>query len=84
MASRFQRVDVEGGDELPLDEIATLPGVVGIDREEGAARIHADGDGAVRAALRLLVDRGVTAVRTSTPSLEEVYVHLIGDRGMDV
>jgi ABC-2 type transport system ATP-binding protein len=34
--------------------------------------------------LKLLVDSGVTAVRTSVPSLEEVYVHLIGDRGLEV
>lgn len=34
--------------------------------------------------LRELVAAGVTAVRTGFPSLEEVYVRLVGDRGMDL
>jgi ABC-2 type transport system ATP-binding protein len=42
-----------------------------------------DKDGS-QAALRLLVDAGVTTIRTSRPSLEEVYVHFIGERGLKV
>jgi len=34
--------------------------------------------------LRELVAAGVTSVRTGYPSLEEVYVRLVGDRGMDL
>jgi ABC-2 type transport system ATP-binding protein len=34
--------------------------------------------------LRRLVDGGVTDLRTSLPSLEEVYVQTIGERGLGV
>jgi ABC-2 type transport system ATP-binding protein len=34
--------------------------------------------------LSFLVAAGVTSIRTSRPSLEEVYLHLIGDRGLRV
>ena len=30
------------------------------------------------------VETGITSIRTSRPSLEEVYVHLIGDRGLKI
>jgi ABC-2 type transport system ATP-binding protein len=34
--------------------------------------------------LKRLVASGVTSVKTSLPSLEEVYVQLIGDRGLEI
>jgi ABC-2 type transport system ATP-binding protein len=41
-------------------------------------------EGATTVVLKELVDAGVTAVKTSLPSLEEVYVQMIGDRGLTV
>jgi len=32
--------------------------------------------------LKMLVEAGVTSIRTSMPRLEEVYVQLIGDRSL--
>lgn len=84
MMSRFQRIDIEGHDRSLLDELATMAGVVGVVTEDGTARIQVDNEDALRAVLKLLVDRGITTVRTSLPSLEEVYVGLIGDRGLEV
>jgi ABC-2 type transport system ATP-binding protein len=85
LLSRFQRVDVEGADELLLAEIEAVAGVAGVTRgSDGAARIDVDEEGALGEVLRLLVGRGVTSVKTSLPSLEEVYVGLIGDRGLEV
>jgi ABC-2 type transport system ATP-binding protein len=90
--SRFQRVDVEGAGAALLDEVAKLPGVAAVERQEGTqdgphdgtARIHVEREDATGDVLRLLVERGVVSVRTSLPSLEEVYVGLIGDRGLAV
>jgi ABC-2 type transport system ATP-binding protein len=82
--SRFQRVDVEGVDGVLLDEVEKLPGVAAVDRQDGAARIHVDREDAMSGVLLLLVERGVVSVKTSMPSLEEVYVGLIGDRGLGV
>jgi len=82
--SRFQRIDVEGVDGTVLDEIRALAGVSSVSEVEGSVRIEVDEEGATRVVLGRLVDAGATSVRTSLPSLEEVYVQLIGDRGLEV
>ena len=84
MMSRFRRIDAEGADTALLDEIAAMAGVVAVTRADGGARIQVDSEDALRAALKMLVERGVTAVQTSLPSLEDVYVELIGERGLEV
>jgi ABC-2 type transport system ATP-binding protein len=84
MISRFQRIDVEGADAGVLAAIRALPGVSSVTEADGGARIEIDEEGATGAVLRQLVAAGVTSVRTSLPSLEEVYVQLIGDRGLTV
>jgi ABC-2 type transport system ATP-binding protein len=81
----YERVDASG---VPEPVVATLPDLPGVDRIEhldgGAVRVHTAAEGAVSAVLRTLVDAGVTEVATSRPSLEEVYLHVIGGRGMRV
>jgi ABC-2 type transport system ATP-binding protein len=98
LVSRFQRVDVAGAEAALLDRIGALAGVARVDRDgdrdrdgdgdghsdRSDARISVDDEAAVSAVLKLLVDAGVTAVKVSQPSLEEVYVGLIGDRGLEV
>lgn len=84
MISRFQRIDVERVDAKVLDEIRKLPGVTSVTEEGIGTRIEVDEEGATRVVLGRLVDAGATAVRTSLPSLEEVYVQLIGDRGLEL
>jgi ABC-2 type transport system ATP-binding protein len=84
LISRFQRIDVEGAAAPLLVEIRGLPGVVGVTEQDGGARIEIGEEGATHVVLERLVGAGVTSVRTSLPSLEEVYVHLIGERGMEV
>jgi ABC-2 type transport system ATP-binding protein len=82
--SRFQRIDVEGVDGAVLDEIRALAGVSSVTVDDGGARIEVDEEGATGLVLRRLVDAGATSVKTSLPSLEEVYVQLIGDRGLEL
>jgi ABC-2 type transport system ATP-binding protein len=82
--SRFQRIDVEGAGEEVLARIAGLAGVAGVAAAAVGVRIEVDEEGVTAQVLRLLVDAGVTSVRTSLPSLEEVYVQLIGERGLEV
>jgi ABC-2 type transport system ATP-binding protein len=85
LISRFQRIDVEGAHAGVLDTIVGLPGVSDVDRrQDGAARVEVNEEGATAEVLRILVGAGVTSVKTSLPSLEEVYVHLIGERGLEV
>jgi ABC-2 type transport system ATP-binding protein len=82
--SRFQRIDVEGVDGAVLDEIRAMAGVTSVTQDDGGARIEVDQEGATGIVLRRLVDAGATSVKTSLPSLEEVYVQLIGDRGLEL
>jgi ABC-2 type transport system ATP-binding protein len=84
MISRFQRIDVEGADTGLLESIRALPGVVSVSEADGGSRIEVAEEGVTREVLQRLVGAGVTSVKTSLPSLEEVYVHLIGDRGLEV
>jgi ABC-2 type transport system ATP-binding protein len=84
LVSRHQRVDVGGADASMLDQIASVPGVARIDRTDDGHRIYVDGDEHVPIVLKLIAEAGLVDVRTSRPSLEEVYVGLIGDRGWEV
>jgi ABC-2 type transport system ATP-binding protein len=84
MISRFQRIDVEGATPDVLARVGGLAGVHSISETNGSARIEIAEEGATGAVLKVLVDAGVTSVKTTLPSLEEVYVHLIGDRGLQI
>lgn len=83
--SRFERVDADGVNDVLATELAAIPGVGSVTkRPEGGIRVETTQDGAAAVVLRRLVDAGVSSVRTSMPSLEEVYLHVIGDRAMGV
>jgi ABC-2 type transport system ATP-binding protein len=81
--TRYEWIEAE---QVPAElqaALADMPGVISIIRlREGLTRIEADG--AAPQVLRLLVDAGVSRVRSAPPSLEDVYLHIIGDRGMAV
>jgi ABC-2 type transport system ATP-binding protein len=84
LISRYQRIDIDGADRQLLDRLATLPGVESVAAETDGHRIQVDGDEHVSIVLKTIIEAGVVGVRTSRPSLEEVYVGLIGDRGLEV
>jgi ABC-2 type transport system ATP-binding protein len=83
--SRYERIDAAGVPESLVDSLRALPGITAVSSSpDGGIRIDIGEDGAAARVLRLLVEAGVTSIRTSLPSLEEVYVQLIGDRGLRV
>jgi ABC-2 type transport system ATP-binding protein len=85
LLSRFQRIDVDGAPQAVLDEIEAMQGVTSVTVVDGAGtRIEVDEEGVTQVVLERLVVAGVTSVRTSLPNLEEVYVQLIGERGMEI
>jgi ABC-2 type transport system ATP-binding protein len=85
LISRFQRIDVEGASDGLLAEIELVTGVSAVAvQPDGSVRIEVNEDGATTIVLKQLVDGGVTSVKTSLPSLEEVYVQMIGERGLTV
>jgi ABC-2 type transport system ATP-binding protein len=80
----FERIDVEGAAPAVLRELEGLPGVTAVTSDGAGARISVDCREATAAVLQCLVAAGVQSIRTSVPSLEEVYVHVFGDRGLRI
>jgi ABC-2 type transport system ATP-binding protein len=85
LLSRFQRIDVDEAPKPVLAEIRALRGVTSVEAVDGVGtRIEVDEEGVTQVVLERLVAAGVTSVKTSLPNLEEVYVQLIGERGMEL
>jgi ABC-2 type transport system ATP-binding protein len=84
--AKFERIDFDGGPEDLVARLLTQHGVAAVvPAAHGSGhRIELSHESAQRGVLALLVEAGITSIRTSRPSLEEVYVHLIGDRGLEV
>jgi ABC-2 type transport system ATP-binding protein len=83
--SEYERVEAQIVDPRILAAIRMLPGVAGLkELTDDWVRINTNGPGSVSAVLQLIVGEGITALRVDKPSLREVYLELIGDRGMKV
>ncbi|WP_457032282.1 ABC transporter ATP-binding protein [Kitasatospora sp. P5_F3] len=81
----YERVDARDVPAPLRQSISGLEGVAGIEElADGWIRIATSAAGAVQPVLRALVDADVTMVRTSLPTLEDVYLEVIGDRGLTV
>jgi ABC-2 type transport system ATP-binding protein len=80
---RYERVDARGVPDAVADGLHLLPGVARVHRStvSGTVRVETNADAASRDILRHLLDAGVTDLATSRPSLEEVYLDVIGGRG---
>jgi ABC-2 type transport system ATP-binding protein len=89
LISTFERIDVSDLDASTADTLAVqlgeLPGVATTCvTADGTLRIETCASGAVSHVLRFLLDHGHVQVSVGRPALSEVYMHLIGDRGMQV
>ena len=81
LVARYERIDFEGGPDALQDRLNALPGVASVGQQaDGGFRVELDSDAAAQHVLKLLVEAGVTSITTSRPSLEEVYIRVIGDR----
>ncbi|OLT27954.1 ABC transporter [Nocardiopsis sp. CNR-923] len=85
IVSSQERIDVRGMTDTLRRRAAHIPGVSSVtETEPGLTRIEAEFGEAVRDVLMLVIEAGITDITRSRPSLEEVYLHLIGRRGMTV
>jgi ABC-2 type transport system ATP-binding protein len=84
IATRFHRVVVANAGESLLQRVAILPGVETIAPSPDGHWINVDGQENVGAVLKTIVDAGIVDVHLSKPSLEEIYINMIGDRGLNV
>ena len=80
----FERIDIEGAPPALLLELESVPGVTAVTVEGAGARISVDSREATGIVLQRVIAAGVQTIRTSVPSLEEVYVHVFGARGLRV
>ncbi len=82
--SKHERIECVGAAAWVLEELGSLEGVDRVTVSAESARIDVGAEGAVADVMRRLVAAGVTSVRVTRPSLEEVYLGLVGDRGLEV
>ena len=87
--STYTRVDARDvpADQLPqlIIELRDIPGVANVQPTQPAGiRVETEAADAAPQVIRHLLDAGVNNVATSTPDLEEVYLHIIGERGLRV
>jgi ABC-2 type transport system ATP-binding protein len=84
LLSRYERVVAEDvADEL-VPRVESLAGVVAVRSEQGRVYIETESPAATSSVLAVLAEGGVHRVSTARPGLEEVYLHLVGRRGMAV
>lgn len=85
LVDRALRVDAAG---VTLEAAGGLRRLVGVERVEaehdGRVRIVVRDRSAIPGVLALLAEAGVSTVHTSVPTLEEVYLELLGPRGFGV
>ena len=87
--STYSRVDARDvpPERVPqlIQELRDIPGVAGVRATQPAGiRVETDAADATPLVIRHLLDAGINSVATSTPDLEEVYLHIIGERGLRV
>ena len=86
LVSQHERVDFDSAQPGIVASVRALPGVASVVARNGddSHRVDLVDGSALGSVLQTLVSAGVTSIRTSRPSLDEVYVHMIGDRGLKV
>lgn len=83
-ATRALRVEADDVPNAVVRQVHKLTGVLDVAVRDGVMTARVDGEAASAAVLELLVDRGVRSLRTLKPRLEDVYVELVGARGMNI
>ena len=79
LVAKYERIDFEGGPDRLPDTLRDLAGVASVDRmADGGYRVELDDGSVTNRVLEVIVGMGVTSVRTSRPSLEEVYFRVVG------
>ena len=82
LVAQYERIDFSGGPDGLIDTLHNTRGIATVNSlGDGDYRVELDDESAAKRVLEVLVGSGVTSIRTSRPSLEEVYIRVIGDRG---
>jgi ABC-2 type transport system ATP-binding protein len=86
LVARHERIDFKCQNGAVAMDLRALPGVASVTvlTEGGEYRVELEEESASQPILAFLVAAGVTSIRTSRPNLDEVYVHVIGNRGLNL
>lgn len=84
LLSRYERIECVGAGATVLEDLDALACVERVTVTADSARIELATEAAIGEVMRRLVAAGVTSVRVTRPSLEEVYLGMVGDRGMGI
>ncbi|HEX6344807.1 ABC transporter ATP-binding protein [Umezawaea sp.] len=84
LISHYERIEVDAMPEGLVDAVRAVPGVISTSTTGISTLIETENGAATAEVLGLLVAAGATSLRTGRPSLEEVYLRLVGGRGMVV
>lgn len=84
LLSRHERIECVGAAAAVLEDLDALACVERVTVTAESVRIELATEAAVGEVMRRLVAAGVTSVRVTRPSLEEVYLGMVGDRGMGI
>jgi ABC-2 type transport system ATP-binding protein len=82
----YERVVASSVDPETAARLRGVAGVANVDyrADDAAVTVETNAEGAANAVLRILADAGVSDVSTARPNLSEVYLRLIGNRGLQV
>ncbi len=80
--STHESVEAERVPEGTVEKVRSVAGVSSVELRDGRLRVDTDRDGVSRVVFKLLVADDVTSARITRPSLEDVYLRVIGRRGM--
>jgi len=86
LVATIERIDFTSRDDSLLGRVRALEGIAAVStlQAEREYRIELAHEAALPHVLGFLVGAGVTSIKTSRPSLAEVYLHVIGNRGLKV
>lgn len=77
----YERVTAENVPGGVLASVREMPGVTRVTEDGNTTVIETGAAGAAAQVLQALAQAGITTLSTGKPSLADVYLHVIGDRG---
>jgi ABC-2 type transport system ATP-binding protein len=81
----YERIEAVDATPAVADRIRALPGVAQVQLDpNGTCRVDLSAGDAAGTVIRAFLDEGITGVSTHRPSLEDVYLHVFGERRLEV
>jgi ABC-2 type transport system ATP-binding protein len=83
LVAGHERITFRGAPAETIALVGSMAAVAAVDElADGAYRAVMADSRATSEVISILAHAGVASINTSPPSLEEVYVHILGERGL--